>query len=665
MTREKSQAMGDLDAPARQWPRFNCQRPNFNRCLKNSCFLNIYFTNQIHPEFDYASPGRPFAGAGVQKCATSYLQIGVENEELAGWSKRKDVLLIDTVGSAPLYSLLVRSLAEIQGKSPTCAKWCHATGASFYIPHLSSLHIHRFLAMPPTDIEEVASSDMDEETALLSRPERKPRTPLPKLQLSIIMLVQICEPLASQSIYPYINQLISELDITGGDEKKVGYYASLSKQPQFKTRTDPLLLLAIAILCNSVSDGPAMEQGFRLHWKETHFNDRSLRVRVVNSLFWIVPHVHNTGYQASSAPNIRILSASGVMKSAMGDLTDRSNRAEGFAYLPSELLFLPSWEPPHRRQVVWAVGASVGPLIGGSLARPHDRFPELFPGRFWQDFPYFLPCLVVGSVVLLSCFLVFALFKESVPSRNRNPQVSADETANNVRVDDLPPTGIIPKRSGPRPLRELLIFPVVISISNYVALGFLNTTLGALLPLFLAMPIEIGGLGLPPPKIGLIISAYGLATGLFQALLFARFVRRFGERRVFINGMITCLPVFTLFPIINFIARHYGLTSVVYALVGCVLALGALMDTAFGAIFIFVTAAAPISSRGTVNGLSQTSVSVARAIGPAMSTSLFSISVQHNLLGGYMVYLVFFLISGVALGLAGRLPEEVWDDVDD
>ncbi|KAJ7039692.1 major facilitator superfamily transporter [Mycena alexandri] len=482
-----------------------------------------------------------------------------------------------------------------------------------------------------SDIDEVASSDINEETALLLRPERKPRTPLPKLQLSIIMLVQICEPLASQSIYPYINQLISELDITGGDEKKVGYYAGLQSLffvtqsvtvLQWSRASDhigrkPILMIglfgsALSILCFGLS--------------------RKFATLVISRCL--------CGLLNGNV---------GVMKSAMGDLTDRSNRAEGFAYLP----------------IVWAIGASVGPLIGGSLARPRDRFPDIFTGRFWLDFPYLLPCLVVGSFVLLSCFIVFLLFKESVPSRNRKPQVSADEAGNDVRpVNDLLP-GIIPKPSGPRPLRELLIFPVVISVSNYVALGFLNTTLGALLPLFLAMPIEIGGLGLPPPKIGLIISAYGLATGLFQALLFARFVRRFGERRVFINGMITCLPVFTLFPIINLIARHYGLSFVVYGLVGCVLALGALMDTAFGAIFIFVTAAAPTSSRGSVNGLSQTSVSVARAIGPAMSTSLFSLSAQHNLLGGYMVYLVFFVISGLALGLAGRLPVEVWDDVED
>ncbi|KAJ6546344.1 hypothetical protein B0H10DRAFT_1852403, partial [Mycena sp. CBHHK59/15] len=60
-------------------------------------------------------------------------------------------------------------------------------------------------------------------------------TSLPKLQLAIIMLIQICEPLTSQLIYPYVTDkihgntlIIVELDIMGGDERKVGYYARVS-----------------------------------------------------------------------------------------------------------------------------------------------------------------------------------------------------------------------------------------------------------------------------------------------------------------------------------------------------------------------------------------------------------------------------------------------------
>lgn len=68
----------------------------------------------------------------------------------------------------------------------------------------------------------------DELSPLLPTPPRKKeRTPLPKVQLGILLLIQFAEPISSMSIYPYINQLVGELDITGGDKRKVGYYAGL------------------------------------------------------------------------------------------------------------------------------------------------------------------------------------------------------------------------------------------------------------------------------------------------------------------------------------------------------------------------------------------------------------------------------------------------------
>ena len=136
----------------------------------------------------------------------------------------------------------------------------------------------------------------------------------------------------------------------------------------------------------------------------------------------------------------------------------------------------------------------------------------------------------------------------------------------------------------PLPLRELLVYPVVISISNYVCLAFLNIAVYALLPLFLAMPLEIGGLNLSPPLIGYIMGSYGAASAIFQGIFFARIVRRWGERRVFIVAMSTFIPVFLLLPLINFVARGWGRLSFgVFVLVGILLVMLALTDVAFGA----------------------------------------------------------------------------------
>jgi hypothetical protein len=52
-------------------------------------------------------------------------------------------------------------------------------------------------------------------------------TPLPKLQVLIIMIVMLAEPISSTVIYPFVNQFVRDTGVTDGDESKVGHYAGL------------------------------------------------------------------------------------------------------------------------------------------------------------------------------------------------------------------------------------------------------------------------------------------------------------------------------------------------------------------------------------------------------------------------------------------------------
>jgi hypothetical protein len=74
---------------------------------------------------------------------------------------------------------------------------------------------------------------------------------------------------------------------------------------------------------------------------------------------------------------------------------------------------------------------------------------------------------------------------------------------------------------------------------------------------------------------------------------------------------------------------------------------------------MYVTEAAPSrSSLGATNGLAQTTASVARAVGPALSTSLYSFSVQQDVLGGYFVYAVFASLAVLSMFVAVQLPQQ-------
>lgn len=65
---------------------------------------------------------------------------------------------------------------------------------------------------------------------------------------------------------------------------------------------------------------------------------------------------------------------------------------------------------------------------------------------------------------------------------------------------------------------------------------------------------------------------------------------------------------------------------------------------------------------GATNGLAQTVVSVTRAIGPALINSLFSLSIQKNILGGhgYIVYIIQFLLVLAMFYAASLFPKKPW-----
>ncbi|KAG6877440.1 hypothetical protein C0993_007248 [Termitomyces sp. T159_Od127] len=141
----------------------------------------------------------------------------------------------------------------------------------------------------------------------------------------------------------------------------------------------------------------------------------------------------------------------------------------------------------------------------------------------------------------------------------------------------------------PVPLRQLLVYPVVLSTANYMNLAFFNVALEALLPLFLAMPLSAGGLGFSPHTIGYIIGSYGAFSGIFQALCFPILVRVAGVRRVFVTGIAAFLPIYALFPIMSLNAREFGVNVFTWACIGIVLVLMGIMDLSYGKSFFLLT----------------------------------------------------------------------------
>lgn len=124
--------------------------------------------------------------------------------------------------------------------------------------------------------------------------------------------------------------------------------------------------------------------------------------------------------------------------------------------------------------------------------------------------------------------------------------------------------------------------PVVISIGNFGILCLMEISFRALQPLFYATPIEHGGLGLTPATIGTLMALFGTIDGISEALYFAKLVRRWGPKRMYMAGMASFVPLFGLLPVINALARQSGHASpLVWVALLVQLALYIMMDMAF------------------------------------------------------------------------------------
>jgi len=346
----------------------------------------------------------------------------------------------------------------------------------------------------------------DDQALLLSSEsgsETKRPIPLPKLQISVLVLSGLVEPVASQSIYPFINPLIRELDITGGDETKVGYYAGMIESVFFVTQAMTVLQWSRA--SDRVGRKPVLLLGiFGLSLSMLCFG-------LSHTLSGLVLSRCIAGALNGNA---------GVVKSMLGELTDSTNQAQGFALLP----------------MAWSLGMTFGPAIGGILSRPQDNFPRLFSSPFWDEFPYFLPCSVVAGFAVLT-FVAILLFLEETLPRGPAPAkaTSLVERETGHREAGY---GTVDRQQGsladisdvPVPLRQLLNASRVLRIANYGVLAAFEIVMWALQPLFYSTPIEFGGLGFTPMTIRLWMATFGVANSLIQPLCFAPLIDRLGPK---------------------------------------------------------------------------------------------------------------------------------------
>ncbi|KAJ7835238.1 major facilitator superfamily domain-containing protein [Mycena olivaceomarginata] len=186
----------------------------------------------------------------------------------------------------------------------------------------------------------------------------------------------------------------------------------------------------------------------------------------------------------------------GVSKTAMNEISDPKNAADMYSMMP----------------LVWSIARSWAAYW--QTLRPNGQIRS-------ERFNFYDP-------VLIFCHTLPSAVARAKSKRRASPR-ETDPLLSTVEPADFPET----EPTAPAPLRQLITRPVLIAVLNYAFLNFCSMSYDALLPLVYATPIGLGGLGLTPYSIGLMMGLCGISNAFVQGLFRGRIIRYVGPRRIY------------------------------------------------------------------------------------------------------------------------------------
>eukprot|EP00261_Vitis_vinifera_P038372 XP_019079615.1 PREDICTED: protein ZINC INDUCED FACILITATOR 1-like [Vitis vinifera] len=272
----------------------------------------------------------------------------------------------------------------------------------------------------------------------------------------------------------------------------------------------------------------------------------------------------------------------------------------------------------------WGVGLIIGPALGGFLAQPAEKYPNIFSKEsIFGRFPYFLPCLCT-SVYAFGITIACCWLQETLHTHNENDKLrknsynaleapfcgfNAEETVNEIEANK--PTS-----------KESLIknWPLLSSIFVYCVFSLHDMAYSEIFSLWAVSPRKYGGLSYSTDDVGVVLAISGFGVLVFQLSLYPYLEKLLGPIIICRIAGVLSIPLLAIYPLIAMLSGF----SLSLAL-NCASAMKNVLSVSIGTgLIILQNRAVEQHQRGAANGITMTTMSLFKAAGPAGGGVIFS-----------------------------------------
>ncbi|CAJ2657236.1 protein ZINC INDUCED FACILITATOR-LIKE 1-like [Trifolium pratense] len=430
------------------------------------------------------------------------------------------------------------------------------------------------------------------------------------IKLVIIWMVVLSATLPAASLFPFLYFMVRDFNVAK-EEADISYYAGYVGSSFMLGRS------LTSVIWGMVSDRygrkPVIIIGI-------------IAVVIFNTLFGL-----STSFWMAIITRFLLGSLNGVLgpvKAYATELFREEHQAIGLSTVSA----------------AWGIGLIIGPAIGGYLAQPAEKYPQIFAkDSFWDKFPYFLPCFIISGLALtvaIACIWIPETLHNHSGSNESTDDAEALENGSN-RVEK--------QKTVQKNENLFMNWPLMSSIIAYSVFSLHDVAYQEVFSLWAVSPPRLGGLSFTTDDVGNVLSISGLALVIYQLFIYPSVEKACGPIAFARITGIFSIPLLQSYP---FIAMLSGVSLYIVISIASMLK-NVMSVTITTGLFLIQNRVVEQHQRGAANGISMTAMSLFKAIGPAAGGTILTWSQKRMdasiLPGTQMVF--FFLNLVEVLGI--------------